>query len=190
MPSQVTIINLALTRLGQATISSVDEASTEANTAITVYDAVLRAVLQDHSWSFNTRRVPLARLNVSTMGTGFALAYAIPADCLQVYELWQDEKNQQRIPFLEENTILYTDKTSAILVYGAYEPIEQKYSPLFVDALAFRLAAELSIPLSQRTSLFDKMMKAYQDILQNAKFKSSTSTVPAVLAPLYITARS
>lgn len=191
MPSQVAIINLALIRLGQATITSVDEPSSEASTAITIYDAVLRSVLQDHAWAFNTRRVSMARLDVPTLGTGFSAAYAIPNDCLQVYEIWQDGSYEgQRIPFLEENNILYTDKKHPILVYGAYEPVAYKYSSLFVDALAFRLAAELSIPLSQRSSMFDKMMSSYQEVLQNAKFKSATTTVPPVHVSPYIKARS
>lgn len=195
MPSQVTIINLALTRLGQATISSVDEASTEASTAITIYDTVLRAVLQDHAWAFNTRRVLLALRDINTFGTGFSLAYAIPSDCLQVYEIWNggasaDIGAAQRVPFIEENNILYTNKPHALLVYGAYEPVANAYSPLFVDAFAFRLAAELSIPLSQRTSMFDTMMSSYQEVVQNAKFKNATSAVPFVTIPAYIKARS
>jgi len=195
MPSQVTIINLALTRLGQATISSVDEASTEASTALTIYDTVLRAVLQDHAWSFNTRRLPLALLDVNTFGTGFSLAYAIPSDCLQVYEIWNEAASSdigvaQRTPFIEENNILYTNKPHAILVYGAYEPAANAYSPLFVDAFAFRLAAELSIPLSQRSSMFDTMMSSYQEVVHNAKFKNATRAVPSVHVPAYIKARS
>ncbi len=190
MPSQLSIINLALTRLGQANIGSLEEVSTEASTAMAIYDTVLRAVLQDHAWAFNTKREALTLLDEDAYGTGFSLVYAIPEDCLQIYEIWNENSCAQRVPFIEENGKIYTNKYNAILVYGAYENLPEKYSPLFIDAFAYRLAAELSIPLSQRSSMFESMMDVYNNIINNAKFKSSTSLVPNYQKPAYIQARS
>ena len=57
---QIDIINLALTRMGQASVTSLTEGSAEAAAAAKVWDAALRSTLQEFRWGFNTRRAALS----------------------------------------------------------------------------------------------------------------------------------
>ena len=49
------IINLALTRIGESPVTSLDEGSTAARTAELLYDTSRRAILRDFDWSFATK---------------------------------------------------------------------------------------------------------------------------------------
>ena len=75
--SELEIYNLALSRIGQDTLSSVDESS-KAGRLCRLHYALLRdAVLRAHPWNFAMRRVELAQVTF-TPAFEYDYAYALP----------------------------------------------------------------------------------------------------------------
>ena len=64
---KIDIINLALARLGQASIASLSEGSEEAAKASAVWEGALLTTLQACRWGFNVKREPLALLEEKTI---------------------------------------------------------------------------------------------------------------------------
>lgn len=84
MASEVDIVNLALSRLGdKATVSSIDppEGSAQAAHAARFYPIARNSMQEMHPWAFTSRRITLALLAV-TPPSEWAYAYAAPSDAL------------------------------------------------------------------------------------------------------------
>ena len=188
---QIEIVNLALTRLGLTSVTSLGEASAEASAAAKVWDAAVRAALQEHRWGFNTKRAALPLRMENPAGSTFLFRYGAPADLLQPYEIFQADVTQDRpIPFLFEGGDIYSDEAGAILIYGANAESAVSFSSQFCDALAWRLASELAAPLTQKTSLMEYAMGRYQDSVARAKASAGNAQRPRdEKIPSYIRAR-
>ncbi len=84
MSSEVDIVNLALSNLGEAaTVSSIDppEGSAEAEHAAMFYPMARDSMLEMHEWRFATKRVLLALTGSDTFE--WTYAYALPAGMLR-----------------------------------------------------------------------------------------------------------
>ena len=91
-------------------------------------------------------------------------AYSLPSDCLRVIRMEDDDAI-----FVREEDRLLTDEDSAKIQYIAQITDTAKYTPAFVTAFAARLAAEISYPLTNSTSVAETMYKLYLDKLKIAK---------------------
>lgn len=188
---QIDIINLALTRLGQSSVTSLTEGSTEAASAARVWGAALRATLEEFRWGFNTRRAVLPLKAEKPMGAAYAYAYGVPADLVRPYEIFQEDVTCDRpIPFLYEGGLIYTDQPGAVLVYGALEESAEAFPPLFCDALAWRLASELAAPLTMKASLMEYASNRYELGIHRARTSAGNARHPRDDSiPGYIRAR-
>ena len=188
---QIDIINLALTRMGQASVTSLTEGSAEAAAAAKVWDAALRSTLQEFRWGFNTRRAALPLKAERPAGAAYAYAYGAPVDLVRPYEIFQDDVTSDRpIPFLYEGGLIYTDQPSAVLIYGGLEESAAAFPPQFCDALAWRLAAELAGPLTQKTSLMEYAVNRYENGVARARASAGNAQRPRDdRIPGYIRAR-
>lgn len=172
MPSVVDVCNLALARLGEsATVSSVQppDGSVQAEHCAIFYPVARDSVLQMHAWGFATRRARLARVETETFG--WAYAYALPSDCIAALSVTPaDARSGDRTqPFAreygEQGLQIVTDCSDATLTYIARSEDPNKYPPLFVDALAFRLASDLAGPLLKGDAGAAQSKAMYQSFL-------------------------
>lgn len=151
MPSEVTICNLALGRLGdRATVSSLSppEGSAQAQHCAMFYPLARNSTLQDHDWSFARTRATLANLLVDPPES-WLYGYEKPADCLQPRVLLrpgQTDDNDGEV-YLLEGTAIYSNTEDVSLRYTQLVTDPNQFSPLFVDALAWRLASYLAGPV-------------------------------------------
>jgi hypothetical protein len=154
MASEIDIVNLALSRLGDdATVASLypPEGSAQAEHAARFYPVARDALLEMHAWNFATQRAPLAALAATS--PAWAFAYALPADCIVVLAvLPPDGRDQDAQPFRREaltngQQVIVTDQPAASIRYQARVSDTTKFSPLFVDALAWLLASYLAGPI-------------------------------------------
>ncbi len=170
MASEVDIINLALSRLGDsATVSSISppEGSAQAEHAARFYPIARNSLLELHSWGFATRRKPLAMLTSNSSVWDFA--YATPAGmlaplCVLPNDATDDAADTR--PYIIESDdsggrILYTDQADAILRYTALITDTTRFSPLFVDALSWLLASNLAGPLLKGDAGRNASMSCY-----------------------------
>lgn len=168
MASEIDICNLALSHLGDdATVASINppEGSAQAEHCSRFYPLARDTLLELHAWNFCTKRAALALLVDS--GTQWFYTYEQPADCLRVISVldvnagddlgvpattfaWPALNTPQ--PFVCETDalgreIILTNQPDAMARYTAYVTDTTKFSPLFVTALTWKLAAMLAGPV-------------------------------------------
>lgn len=155
MASEVDICNLALARLGDnATVASIDppEGSAQAEHCAQFFAVARDSLLEMHPWKFATRRVLLAKLTVPSWD--WSHAYAEPTEALKLLAVLpasasSDADTQEYEAETDANgtAIILTNQDDASLRFVARVTDTTKFSPLFVDALAWLLASYLAGPV-------------------------------------------
>lgn len=171
----VQICNKALLRIGhRQLIGDLGENTAEAQACNTLYPLSRDEVLAELPWRFASYRSVLALL--TTTRNGWAFAYSLPADCVAPRRLWDGLRNPgkgQRIPFDVEGDatsggILLTDQPAAELIYTALIEDVPRFPPLFVDALAWKLAADLALGVTVKPQVGMAMAQQYTRALARA----------------------
>lgn len=155
MTSAVGICNLALAHLGDAAIvSSIDppEGSAQADHCAMFYPIARDTMLEIIPWSFSTKRITGAALVCDREEWGFA--YAVPNKALRVLGVYSPgaRTEDESAPFIQElnvsdTEVIYTDVEGAIIQYAVSVTDTGKFSPLFVQTLAWHLASMLAGPV-------------------------------------------
>jgi hypothetical protein len=87
--------------------------------------------------------------------------YDLPTDYLKALHL--SDKNQEfEIAGAGSNRRLLTTKDDAILVYISLDDTPSQFKNRFISVLAYRLAAELALPLGKKGAKADKMYSLYE----------------------------
>lgn len=163
MPSSVTdICNLALGHLGEAPITSLDEDSRAGRACALHYAATRDAVLRSHRWNFAKDRKVLSRLEDAPL-FGWSYQYALPADYARALEVNGSEAGDWiSDEWTIEGKFLLTDAATVNLVYVKLLDDVSQFDPLFVDALALKLAAVLSEPIRGTTGKTTELETRYE----------------------------
>lgn len=143
MASEVEICNLALEKLGAGAITSLDDDTVEARACNRRYDTARDALLRRYAWNFAIKRTDLAA-STTAPSWEFEAAYPIPADCLRVLEV-QDDDAWKR----EAGNILSDVGDPIYIRYIARITDPAQFDALFVEALASKLAYEMAEHLTQ-----------------------------------------
>lgn len=166
MTSLVDLCNLALLRIGGETITDLDEPSATATACRLLVGPARDGVLRAHPWRFAEAAVRLARLG-SAAGDGLLepgwLAYALPGDCLAPRRLGEGQ------PFRVRGATLLTPAEPAVLIYTARIDDPGRFDPLFITALAARLAADLVMPLQGDRDTQRQAERAFTHALDAAR---------------------
>jgi hypothetical protein len=185
MSSQTEVVNVALTRLGEARVISIDDDSVLAADARAMWDTIVRGELRAHLWRFALARASLPAL-ADAPAWGFAYQYVQPADCLrvvQVGDVWvvsnSDVLTDAEGPWAIEGRLVLTD-------YGA--PLQIRYlrnvedvsswDALFCSVLAYRLAMELAEIRTQSNTKDERLERRYKDELRRALRAGALETPP------------
>jgi outer membrane translocation and assembly module TamA len=163
MVSQVGICNLALKKISQETISSIDEDEGPAILLKQIWEPVRDRCLRLHTWNFATQRQTLARLS-DTPGFEYAYYYQLPADFLR-----EDRLYDNNYLYKIEGERLLTDAEAVYLIYIAKITDTQKYDALFVDFFATVLAAELARALTGSDSTTERLTMEAREKLKTAR---------------------
>jgi hypothetical protein len=161
--SVVQIVNNALIKIGASTILTLTENSEAARAANLIYEQVRDASIRDHVWNFAIRRVELAQ-NSTAPAFEFSYQYNLPSDCLRVLQM-EDMGMYYKI----EGGKLLTDEGTAKILYLSRVEDVNLFDALFVEALSARIAAELSVTLSESNTLYSNMMEMYQRKIADAR---------------------
>lgn len=165
--SIVGICNLALVQgLGQDPITALSDNRKAAILCSLNYDQTRRAMLRSHLWNFSIKRTQLSA-SATAPPFGFAYAFSLPADFMRVVPAVGEDSNQEK--WRIEGQQLLSDDDGAmdlIYVYDCQDPT--LFDPLFVQALAYGLAAELAIPITQ-----DKALRSSMEAMREARLASA-----------------
>jgi hypothetical protein len=161
MTAAVDICNMALSNLGaRSRIASLTEQSEEARHCLLWYAASRDATLQAADWNFARKRAALATVDGASVDD-WAYVYAYPSGCLQARRIATALRAVDPPPF-EVATLtvsgtdyicILTDEPEAVLVYT--RPVENPnlFSPRFIVALSWALAANIALPITGKTDL-------------------------------------
>lgn len=176
MSSEVDICNLALSHIGDvATIASISppEASIQSMHCARFYPIARDALLEEHTWSFCTRRIALTLLAETV--DQWAYVYSLPNLMKRAIAVIPDEATDDyNIPAYEEDytgaplipnagsyapqpfaietlstgvQVICTNQENAVLRYIVMETDTSKYSAMFVVTLSWLLASMIAGPI-------------------------------------------
>ncbi len=163
MADETSVCNLALARLSETAIMSLEDESQAARYCKRFYEQTRDAVLQSHGWNFATTRVLLSRLGESPIA-GWAYQYALPVDCLRILQVNGYEWHQRQGLFETEGRALLTDAEVANVRYIRQVTDVNLFTPLFIEALAVKLASVLAQPLTGSRELPTQLLTEYERI--------------------------
>ncbi len=185
MTSTVEICNLALVRLGVRTINSLAEGSSQSIHCDLLFEPTRDALLRMVPWRFATARQTLAQLTepapaewsyaYQLPSDGLAARYVEPAagvgatvDATGTSPAIASLPNVATPKYEVRGRVLLTHQPDAVLIYTARVEDPTQFEPLFVEALACKLAAELAMPLLSDREMRNLMMRDFQIVMSSA----------------------
>jgi len=166
MATEVSICNQALLLLGANTVISLDDDTTEAKLCKAHYQPIRDAVIEAHNWTFATRWMTLPALATAPEGE-YANAFPLPSNVLRVIFVGESYKHPVDEWRVEGNNIVMNQiSCKCQVIYQIVDPA--KFSPLFVQALVSRLAADMAIALTNSRSLMETHLTVYQTKMKEA----------------------
>ena len=192
--TDVDICNRALSRLGtRATISALDENSTEARTVSIWHAATRDTLLRAHDWNFARRRVLLAEQGAAP--TGWAFRYALPTDCIRLLRITAaSSADSARFEVAGDSAsrFVFCDQPAAEAVYTARVDDPNLYDAGFSSALVDQLAAHIAYPLTQKTDAAVRLAQLARAALADAMAANvnEADSVPGDRLPDWLAARA
>ncbi len=175
MASQVEIYNLALGSIGQSdTVASPTERSKAAQVCTRFWDLARDTVLAEFPWPFATRYEALASL--PGIAPNWSYQYQYPNDCLRALYVFNEgyrnppaslQPNFQ-MGYGSAGQIVLADVPRARLAYVARVEDTGRFPPLFVNVLAWKLAAMIAMPLTNTRTITETAETIYRQAAQEA----------------------
>jgi len=172
--SETRLCNLALSRIGAATIQDVENPTTnEGRHCQRLYPHVRDSLLRSHWWRFATKR---ATLSQDTTDPDFEWnnQFDLPNDFLRMKELYDTENSYEL-----EGLKLLTDDDTAEIKYIARITDPTKFDPLFAEVLVLKFAIALCMALGQARLLMQELEMELVSLLARVRVvdKQETSTI-------------
>lgn len=182
--TDVDICNKAITKVNGNRITALGQDSKEGRLCALLYEQERDALLEEHPWNFAIGRQQLAQLSTAP-AFEFDYAYSLPADAIRPLYMY-DSTDRFKI----ESGNLLTDENPVKLVYIKQVTDTSKFSPLFIDALATKLAAELAKAIPNDSKLAERLLSELQLKLKSAKIRDGQAgTVDRTFHDTFLDAR-
>ncbi len=180
MANKRSIINQALVRLGERTIT--DMSLPIGEIVSSVYDTVKDTLLASHRWRFAMKKVALSESSgdpVNEWGNHFDLpddmVLLITTYPVSSYEIYEDK--------------LLTNAGSVSVDY-VYDPGEKKYPAYFVNAFAKQLSADTALAITHDKTLHELITVEAESAAAAARNRDSQGRPPtAIISRPFIDAR-
>jgi hypothetical protein len=159
--SKTEILNKALTLVGAAPVTNIDDDTNNARILSRVYEIALRSILSECKWNFATKRM---LLTVSTQtfdwyDTGETFVYVRPNDMIRAFEA-----NVNDAVWREEGDFIVSDTSGLGLRYVYYLDVPSKYPAFFIDALVDKLCSDIAFAVVNSGTLGEKYKQLYESI--------------------------
>lgn len=180
MASKVDIFNLALADIASKSfVQSTGEDSVEAKTCASQFDSALEVVLEDHDWGFASDDDTLALDKESTDDDPptkpWIYEYVYPSEAVYIREIVRDTDNEKEVPFKiaindqATGKVILTDKKSAKARWTRRITNVTLLSPRAAEAVAWKLATMIVIPLTHNLKLKQSAEQSYLNAIGFAK---------------------
>jgi len=175
---QVTICNLALSKLGEQSITSLDDGSLEARFCSLHYPVVLQQILLLNNWNFATKQAQLTQLS-STPLFGWSYAYQLPADYSRMNQFNGFNLGDSLHSYEIQGNTLLTNDDQAQITYISNSPDQSLFTPGFCRAFVLLLASELCKPLAGTENLKTALLAEFKTTMSAASQIDSNDERPA-----------
>jgi hypothetical protein len=170
--TEVQIVNIALSWLGQNSINALTDPQSEAKIMNANYATSRDKIIGDHAWSFALRREVLAPIAAPT-AFGAPNQFLIPSDVLRVQRVYRPTtalrtQDLQNANWVREGKYIVSREESVWAHFIYRVTNSDEYSPQFVHALAARLAADTAMVFTENRKMFEQMEALYNDKLGDA----------------------
>ena len=172
MVSESSICNQALSWLAAVQVTSLDQDSREARWMKANYPFIRDAVLEERQWTFATARETSTVADMDAFGAMYV--HPRPTTWISVKRVYRDVSAQTVDNYIksegwrmEGGSVLAVEPT--VYMWGTDRITDTgAYSPLFVQALAARIAADAAMPLTENRMLQSDMWNLYGVKLREA----------------------
>ena len=174
MTTEVQIVNIALSWLGQNSINALTDNQNEAKVMDANYATSRDKVLADHAWTFALRREVLAPV-AAPSAFGAPNQFLIPSDVLRVFRVYRAgsalrTEDLQNAQWVREGQHIIS-REEIVWAHFIYRVTNSDfYSPQFAHALAARLASDTSMVFTENRRMFEQMEALYTDKLADAVY--------------------
>lgn len=174
MASDVDICNSALNMIGASNIISLTEDSRAARVCNQRYTSVRDAVFRAHPWNCLIKRAEIAA-DATAPAFEFEYQHTLPNDpyCLRVLRP-QDTDTVFRV----EGRKVLTNTTPFKFIFVSRVTDPNEYDQLLIEALAARLASDISYALVNSAVLTQTLSAMYDAKLSEARFVDATEGTP------------
>jgi|TARA_R110000803_G_scaffold24974_2_gene59873 hypothetical protein len=173
MASEVQICNLALAKVGDEQITSLTENSKAARLCNLVYEPMRDTTLRSHPWNFAIQRVELAA-STETPSYEYNAQFALPSDFLRLL----GTNMLDAAKFTVEGNLLLCNASALKIKYIYQVTDPNKFDWLFIEALSARIAAELSIAMTDSRTLTVDLFNLFSTKLADARSADATEGTP------------
>ena len=176
--TDVQICNFALARLGDARITTLADATAQAQYCTLFYTQTVAELQAEFDWQFCRKLVNLTS-STTPLG-GYTYQYALPADYIRSFRLANIDESENFGQWEILGSSLQTNFASPVtLDYIANITDPSKYPAIFTELLAVKLAGVLAMPLTGSKDLFKQTVELYMAMLGKPAFANATEKTQA-----------
>lgn len=179
MLNETEICNRALAKIGERPIADLSDDTTAARACRAIYAVARDAELSAHAWMFATARASLPA-SATAPEWGWQRSFPLPSDCLRLLTV----RGGDRPGLYElENRAVVTNLPAPLRVrYVRRVTDSLSFDPMFVEALACRIALELAERITQSTSKRQLAQGEYRAAITAAR-QANSLPQPAEVMP-------
>lgn len=175
MASKIMIWNMALGFIGTRTVTSEAEKCQEAVQCNLFWDNARRSVLRAYPFQFAQRKQSLAeKILPKEYGSMWRHAYGLPYNCLAVQAVadtnnFYEKKYFETAVTSEGERVLLCDVSPCFLHFTEDVDNTDLFDELFINALAYKLAALVCVPLLKNNAQkVQELNQLYEMSIQKA----------------------
>lgn len=170
--TDVQICNLALARLGDARITTLSDATAQAQYCSLFYAQTLEELQTEFDWQF-CRKLASLTANATAPAFGYTRRFAVPTDFLRLIRLNGIDEDENFSKWEIVDGFIHTDLAApAQIEYIANVTDSTKFPAVFVEILSAKLAANLALPLTGSKELFSQMAEVFSSNVQRPSVKA------------------
>ncbi len=169
MASAVSIVNVALVKLGQRTIEALTDDSPQARIANRTFVDIRDDVLREHTWNWATKRTSLAA-SATSPDWGFENAFPLPSDYLRLVDVNNPSKFKYQIESTDDGAVIVTNIAAPLeILYVARITDVTQMDTKFREVLSARFASEWAEDMTGVSKLAEDLTILYDRKLRDAK---------------------
>lgn len=179
--SQVEVANLALTRLGQDRITSLDDDVETARVMRSLWDFTRDAVLAAYPWKFAIVSADLPSLADAPTASDWSLQYELPESCLRLVQVGNSPSFYSSLSevFSLQGRLILTDEPAPLRVrYVSRVEAVGLWPVLFGRVMSMQLAVDACEKLTNSSTKYENAVQAVLMAVREARRQSAIERPP------------